>query len=80
LSGITWSYYNDCDCNEPTAWGAMDVKVDGELLQLDKVYRVTTYPWNRWLASTSCWARSSSSLGSTSGGGAKKSPELFTGL
>jgi 5'-nucleotidase/UDP-sugar diphosphatase len=41
-SGITWSYYNDCDCNEPTAWGALDVKVGGEPLQLDKVYRVTT--------------------------------------
>jgi len=41
-SGITWSYYNDCDCNEPTTWGALDVKVGGEPLQLDKVYRVTT--------------------------------------
>jgi 2',3'-cyclic-nucleotide 2'-phosphodiesterase (5'-nucleotidase family) len=41
-SGITWSYYNDCDCNEPTTWGAVDAKVGGEPLQLDKVYRVTT--------------------------------------
>ena len=41
-SGITWSYYNDCDCNEPTTWGAVDVKVGGEPLQPDKVYRVTT--------------------------------------
>jgi 5'-nucleotidase/UDP-sugar diphosphatase len=41
-SGIAWSYYNDCDCNEPTAWGALDVKVGGEPLQLDQVYRVTT--------------------------------------
>ncbi len=41
-SGITWSYYNDCSCNEPTVWGAVDVKVDGEPLQLDKAYRVTT--------------------------------------
>jgi 2',3'-cyclic-nucleotide 2'-phosphodiesterase (5'-nucleotidase family) len=41
-SGITWSYYNDCDCKEPTAWGALEVEVGGEPLQLDKVYRVTT--------------------------------------
>jgi 2',3'-cyclic-nucleotide 2'-phosphodiesterase (5'-nucleotidase family) len=41
-SGITWSYYNDCSCNEPTVWGALDVKVGGEPLQLDKAYRVTT--------------------------------------
>lgn len=41
-SGITWSYYNDCDCNEPTAWGVTDAKVGGEPLQLDQVYRVTT--------------------------------------
>ncbi len=41
-SGITWSYYNDCDCKEPKVWGVVDVKVGGEPLQLDKVYRVTT--------------------------------------
>ena len=41
-SGITWSYYNDCNCNEPTMWGALDAKVGGEPLELDKVYRVTT--------------------------------------
>ncbi|UCC86791.1 MAG: bifunctional metallophosphatase/5'-nucleotidase [Anaerolineales bacterium] len=41
-SGITWSYYNDCSCNEPTVWGAVNVQVGGEPLQLDKAYRVTT--------------------------------------
>jgi 5'-nucleotidase/UDP-sugar diphosphatase len=41
-SGITWTYYNDCSCNTPTAWGAVDVNVGGEPLQLDKLYRVTT--------------------------------------
>jgi 5'-nucleotidase/UDP-sugar diphosphatase len=41
-SGITWYWYNNCNCITPTAWGAYNVKVHGQPLQRDEVYRVAT--------------------------------------
>jgi 2',3'-cyclic-nucleotide 2'-phosphodiesterase/3'-nucleotidase len=46
-SGVTWYWYNDCGCDTPTAWGAYNIKVNGEPLDRDKVYRVVT---NNFLA------------------------------
>ncbi|MGQ9713269.1 MAG: 5'-nucleotidase C-terminal domain-containing protein [Anaerolineae bacterium] len=46
-SGATWYWYNNCNCNTPTAWGAYGVKVGGEPLRRDHVYRVVT---NNFLA------------------------------
>ena len=46
-SGASWYWYNDCGCNTPTAWGAYGVKVDGQPLERDQVYRVVT---NNFLA------------------------------
>jgi 2',3'-cyclic-nucleotide 2'-phosphodiesterase/3'-nucleotidase/5'-nucleotidase len=45
--GISYYWYNDCGCNAPTAWGAYNVKVGGQPLKRDKVYRVVT---NNFLA------------------------------
>jgi len=41
-SGITWYWYNDCNCSTPTVWGAYGVMVNGEPLERDQVYRVVT--------------------------------------
>jgi 5'-nucleotidase/UDP-sugar diphosphatase len=41
-SGVTWSWYNDCDCATPTVWGAYNIEVGGEPLEADRVYRVAT--------------------------------------
>jgi 5'-nucleotidase / UDP-sugar diphosphatase len=41
-AGISYYWYNDCGCNTPTAWGAYGVKVNGEPLVRDEVYRVVT--------------------------------------
>ncbi|HID88081.1 MAG TPA: bifunctional metallophosphatase/5'-nucleotidase, partial [Anaerolineae bacterium] len=41
-SGITWYWYNDCNCDTPTVWGAYNAKVGGEPLDPDRVYRVVT--------------------------------------
>jgi 2',3'-cyclic-nucleotide 2'-phosphodiesterase (5'-nucleotidase family) len=46
-SGAEWYWYNDCDCNTPTAWGAYGVEIDGQPLVRDEVYRVVT---NNFLA------------------------------
>jgi 5'-nucleotidase/UDP-sugar diphosphatase len=46
-SGASWSWYNDCDCNTPAAWGAYGVDVGGQPLERDQVYRVVT---NNFLA------------------------------
>lgn len=46
-SGATWTWYNDCDCDTPTTWGAYDVMVDGQPLDAAKTYRVVT---NNFLA------------------------------
>jgi 5'-nucleotidase / UDP-sugar diphosphatase len=46
-SGASWYWYNDCGCNEPTAWGAYGIEVAGEPLVRDQVYRVVT---NNFLA------------------------------
>jgi len=46
-SGASWYWYNDCDCDAPTAWGAYGVEVDGAPLVRDQVYRVVT---NNFLA------------------------------
>ncbi|MBC7225002.1 MAG: 5'-nucleotidase C-terminal domain-containing protein, partial [Anaerolineae bacterium] len=40
-------WYNDCNCDAPTAWGAYGVMVNGEPLDRDRVYRVVT---NNFLA------------------------------
>ncbi|NLE76340.1 MAG: DNRLRE domain-containing protein, partial [Chloroflexi bacterium] len=41
-AGLTHYWYNDCNCNAPTAWGAYGVMVGGEPLKRDQVYRVVT--------------------------------------
>ena len=41
-SGATWYWYNDCNCNTPTAWGAYGVTINGEPLVRDQVYRIVT--------------------------------------
>jgi 2',3'-cyclic-nucleotide 2'-phosphodiesterase (5'-nucleotidase family) len=46
-SGITWYWYNDCNCDAPTAWGAYNAKVGGEPLDPGATYRVVT---NNFLA------------------------------
>jgi 2',3'-cyclic-nucleotide 2'-phosphodiesterase (5'-nucleotidase family) len=46
-SGITWRWYNDCGCTQPTEWSAFDVRVGGKLLDPNAVYRVVT---NNFLA------------------------------
>ncbi|MCP4167256.1 MAG: hypothetical protein GY759_15410, partial [Chloroflexi bacterium] len=46
-SGASWYWYNDCDCDAPTSWGAYDVMVDGEALDPEMTYRVVT---NNFLA------------------------------
>jgi 5'-nucleotidase / UDP-sugar diphosphatase len=49
-SGVTWDWYNnDANAEEPnpTAWGAYNIKVNGEPIDPDKVYRVVT---NNFLA------------------------------
>ncbi|MFN2138911.1 MAG: bifunctional metallophosphatase/5'-nucleotidase [Candidatus Promineifilaceae bacterium] len=46
-SGASWYWYNDCDCDAPTAWGAYGVEVGGAPLERDQVYRVVT---NNFLA------------------------------
>ena len=46
-SGAGWYWYNDCGCDDPTAWGAYGITVDGEPLVRDQVYRVVT---NNFLA------------------------------
>jgi len=46
-SGATWKWYNDCQCDTPTTWGALDVMVNGEPLDPEATYRVVT---NNFLA------------------------------
>jgi 2',3'-cyclic-nucleotide 2'-phosphodiesterase (5'-nucleotidase family) len=46
-AGATWYWYNDCDCDAPTTWGAYDVMVGGEPLDAEETYRVVT---NNYLA------------------------------
>ena len=46
-AGASWYWYNDCECNTPTAWGAYGVEIDGAPLERDMVYRVVT---NNFLA------------------------------
>jgi 5'-nucleotidase/UDP-sugar diphosphatase len=46
-AGISWYWYNDCDCDAPTAWGAYNAMVNGEPLDPSKTYRVVT---NNFLA------------------------------
>ena len=46
-SGATWKWYNDCQCDTPTTWGAYDVMVNGEPLDPEETYRVVT---NNFLA------------------------------
>ncbi len=46
-SGAGWYWYNDCNCNTPTAWGAYGITVGGAPLERDQVYRVVT---NNFLA------------------------------
>jgi len=41
-SGATWYWYNDCNCNTPTAWGAYGVTINGEPLVRNQVYRIVT--------------------------------------
>jgi 5'-nucleotidase/UDP-sugar diphosphatase len=41
-SGASWYWYNDCGCNEPSAWGAYGITVGGQPLERDQVYRVVT--------------------------------------
>ena len=41
-SGGNYHWYNDCDCDAPTTWGAYGVEVGGEPLIRDEVYRVVT--------------------------------------
>jgi 5'-nucleotidase len=41
-SGISWYWYNDCNCDTPTVWGAYGVQVNGEPLEYAKTYRVVT--------------------------------------
>ena len=46
-SGAQWYWYNDCDCDAPTNWGAYGATVDGEPLDPEATYRVVT---NNFLA------------------------------
>jgi 2',3'-cyclic-nucleotide 2'-phosphodiesterase (5'-nucleotidase family) len=46
-SGASWYWYNDCLCDTPTSWGAYDIEVGGEPLDLDEFYTVVT---NNFLA------------------------------
>ena len=41
-SGAQWYWYNDCDCDAPTAWGAYGATVGGEALDPEATYRVVT--------------------------------------
>jgi 5'-nucleotidase len=41
-SGASHYWYNDCDCDAPTTWGAYGVEVGGEPLVRDEIYRVVT--------------------------------------
>ena len=41
-SGITWYWYNNCNCTTPTAWGAYGVMVGGEPLVYTRTYRIVT--------------------------------------
>ena len=41
-SGISWYWYNDCNCDTPTVWGAYGVQANGEPLEYAKTYRVVT--------------------------------------
>jgi 2',3'-cyclic-nucleotide 2'-phosphodiesterase/3'-nucleotidase len=41
-SGIQHYWYNNCNCSNPTAWGAYGVKVGGELLVYTQTYRIVT--------------------------------------
>ena len=41
-SGISWYWYNDCNCDTPTVWGAYDVQANGEPLDYARTYRVVT--------------------------------------
>jgi uncharacterized repeat protein (TIGR01451 family) len=46
-AGATWSWYNDCECDAPTDWGAYNVMVGGAPLDTAATYRVVT---NNFLA------------------------------
>jgi 2',3'-cyclic-nucleotide 2'-phosphodiesterase (5'-nucleotidase family) len=46
-AGATWYWYNDCQCDTPTSWGAYNVMVGGEPLDPAETYRVVT---NNFLA------------------------------
>jgi 2',3'-cyclic-nucleotide 2'-phosphodiesterase (5'-nucleotidase family) len=46
-SGASWYWYNDCNCDKPTAWGAYGAMVGGEPLDPKETYRVVT---NNFLA------------------------------
>jgi len=46
-SGAAWKWFNDCQCNTPTTWGAFDVTVNGQPLDAGSIYRVVT---NNFLA------------------------------
>jgi|GEM_PF-321371 len=46
-SGASWYWYNDCNCDKPTVWGAYGAMVGGEALDPEETYRVVT---NNFLA------------------------------
>jgi 2',3'-cyclic-nucleotide 2'-phosphodiesterase (5'-nucleotidase family) len=46
-SGATWHWYNDCQCDAPTVWGATDIMVGGVPIDPGATYRVVT---NNFLA------------------------------
>jgi uncharacterized repeat protein (TIGR01451 family) len=46
-AGISWYWYNNCQCSSPTSWGAYNAMVNGEPLNPSRTYRVVT---NNWLA------------------------------
>jgi 2',3'-cyclic-nucleotide 2'-phosphodiesterase (5'-nucleotidase family) len=46
-AGATWYWYNDCQCDTPTSWGAYNVMVGGAPLDPAETYRVVT---NNFLA------------------------------
>ena len=45
--GITWDWYNNCNCTPAQFWGAFNVKVGGQPLDPARTYRVVT---NNFLA------------------------------
>jgi uncharacterized repeat protein (TIGR01451 family) len=53
-AGISWSWYNDCNCDTATVSGAYGARIDGAPLKADATYRVVT---NNYLATQGVYAQ-----------------------